>query len=115
MTKFYLEASMQSPSVLFERIANLTKLIRLPERAVFYASELDFSGAAIASLHRYHFIKEVPGMEKEGFISMGADDMYKRVKIKAWALDVPAALLRKELCDYCMNMAAAFSALVLTI
>lgn len=115
MIKFYLEASMQSPSVLFERIANLTKLIRLPERAVFYASELDLSGAAIASLHRYHFIKEVPGMEKEAFISMGADDMYKRVKVKAWTLDVPVDLLRKELSDYCMNMAAAFSTLVLTI
>lgn len=115
MTKFYLEASMQSPSVLFERIANLTKLIRLPERAVFYASELDFSGAAVASLHKYHFIKEVPGMEKEFFVLVGGDDMYKRVKVKAWTLNVSPALLRKELCDYCMNMAAAFSALVLTI
>ena len=54
-------------------------------------------------------------MEKEGFISMGIDDMYKKVKIKAWTLDVPADLLRKELTDYCMNMAAAFSAIVLTI
>ena len=115
MIKFYLEASMESPSVLFERIANLTKLIRLPERAIFYASELGFSGAAVASLHRYHFIKEVPGMEKEAFISMGADDMYKRVKVKAWTLDVPAATLHKELTNYCMDMAAAFSALVLTI
>ena len=115
MIKFYLEASMQSPSVLFERIANLTKLIRLPERAVFYASDMDLSGAAIASLHRYHFIKEVPGMEKEAFISMGADDMYKRVKVKAWTLDVPADLLRKELSDYCMNMTTVFSALMLTI
>lgn len=115
MIKFYLEASMQSPSVLFERIANLTKLLRLPERAVFYASELGFSGAAIASLHRYQFIKEVPGMEKETFISMGGDDMYKKVKVKAWTLDVSTTLLRKELCDYCLNMAAAFSALVLTI
>lgn len=115
MIKFYLEASMQSPSVLFERIANLTKLIRLPERAVFYASELDLSGAAIASLHRHHFIKEVPGMEKEGFISMGIDDMYKKVKIKAWTLDVSAAALHKELTNYCMDMAAAFSALVPTI
>lgn len=115
MIKFYLEASMESPSVLFERIANLTKLIRLPERAIFYASELGFSGAAVASLHRYHFIKEVPGMEKEAFIFMGADDMYKRVKVKAWTLDTSADLLRKELADYCMNMAAAFSTLVLTI
>ena len=115
MIKFYLEASMQSPSVLFERITNLTKLIRLPERAVFYASELDFSGAAVASLHKYHFIKEVPGMEKEFFVLVGGDDMYKKVKVKAWTLDVSAALLRKELCDYCMNMAAAFSALMLTI
>lgn len=115
MIKFYLEASMQSPSVLFERITNLTKLIRLPERAVFYAAELGFSGAAIASLHRYHFIKEVPGLEKESFIFMGGDDMYKKVKVKAWTLDTSAALLHKELCDYCMNMAAAFSTLVLTI
>ena len=115
MTKFYLEASMQSPSVLFERIANLTKLTRLPERAVFYASELDFSGAAVASLHKYHFIKEVPGMEKEFFVLVGGDDMYKKVKVKAWTLDVPAALLREELRNYCLDMAAAFSALVLTI
>lgn len=115
MTKFYLEASMQSPSVLFERITNLTKLIRLPERAVFYASELDFSGAEVASLHRHNLIKEVPGMEKEFFVLVGGDDMYKKVKVKAWTLDVSAALLRKELCDYCMNMAAAFSALMLTI
>ena len=115
MTKLYLEGSMHSPSVLFERITNLTKLIRLPERAVFYASELGFSGAAIASLHRYHFIKEVPGMEKETFIFMGGDDIYKKVQVKAWTLDVSAALLHKELRDYCVNMAAAFSALVLTI
>ena len=115
MTKFYLEASMQSPSVLFERITNLTKLVRLPERAVFYASELDFSGAEVASLHRHNLIKEVPGMEKEILIPMNYDDMYKKVKVKAWTLDVSAALLRKELCDYCMNMAAAFSALMLTI
>lgn len=115
MIKFYLEASMQSPSVLFERIANLTKLIRLPERAVFYASELDFSGAEVASLHRHNLIKEVPGMEKEFFIPAGPDDMYKRVKVKAWTLNVSPALLRKELCDYCMNMAAALSALALTI
>lgn len=115
MIKFYLEASMSSPSVLFERIANLTKLIRLPERAIFYASELGFSGAAIASLHRYHFIKEVPGMEKEAFIPMDYDNMYKKVKVKAWTLDVSAALLHKELTNYCMDMAAAFSTLVLTL
>lgn len=115
MTKFYLEASMQSPSVLFERIANLTKLIRLPERAVFYASELGFSGAEVASLHRHHLIKEVPSMEKEVLIPMNYDDMYKKVPVKAWTLNVPAAVLREELRNYCLDMAAAFSALVLTI
>ena len=115
MIKFYLGASMQSPSVLFERITNLTKLIRLPERAVFYASELDFSGAQIASLHRHHLIKEVPGLEKEILIPMHYDDMYKKVQVKAWTLDVPVAQLRKELRDYCMDMAAAFSALMLTV
>ncbi|MBR4929813.1 MAG: hypothetical protein IKZ00_03330 [Bacteroidaceae bacterium] len=115
MTKFYLEASMQSPSVLFERITNLTKLVRLPERAVFYASELGFSGAEVASLHRHNLIKEVPGMEKEAFIPVGPDDMYKRVKVKAWTLNVPTAVLREELRNYCLDMAAAFSALVLTI
>ena len=114
MTKFYLEAPMKSTSVLFERIANLTKLIRLPERAVFYASELGFSGATVATLHKYHFIKEVPGMEREVLIPMYYDDMYKKVQVKAWTLDVPSAVLRKELCDYCMNMAAALSALALT-
>lgn len=115
MIKFYLEASMQSPSVLFERIDNLVKLSRLPENAIFYASELDFSGAAIASMHRYHFIQEVPGLEKEAFISMGGDDMYKKVKVKAWTLNGTPSSLREELRKYCMNMAAAFSALMLTI